>query len=85
MTDPESQSLHEWQACRRRARRSWLLSIAVAALGTLWFLRSYQRAEPTLFALLLLIPLLSLRAAWRHDRVIRACNARISELLQRRA
>ncbi len=79
MTEAQAQALVTWQRLRRRTYRSWFLNILLAILGSYWFVSSYQRADPTFLVILLIIPVLSLRGAWRDDRIIRNCNAQIAQ------
>jgi hypothetical protein len=50
------------------------LSIASGLL----FVHNLAAPEPNILAILLVIPLLCLRSAWKLDRQIRACDDRLS-------
>jgi hypothetical protein len=58
----------------------WWLYLVVGLVGTFWFIRDLPPRDPLVFAVLLLIPLLSLRQAWKIDRQIVACDARLTNL-----
>ncbi len=79
MTD---QGIATWHRLRRRLRRQWWGYLVVALVGTFWFVRDMPPREPVGFAVLLLIPIVSLRQAWKVDRQIVACNVRIVEAVQ---
>jgi hypothetical protein len=48
--------------------------MALAVIGTVWFIRSLPPRDPMMFSVLLPIPLISLRQAWKIDRQIVACK-----------
>jgi peptide-methionine (S)-S-oxide reductase len=75
MTTPTEQGRHRWRREMDRLRWWWWFYLALALAGTTLFLRSLHTPDPYLFAVLLLISLLSLRQAWRIDREIRRCKA----------
>jgi hypothetical protein len=80
MSQASDQALTAWRRARKRAYRSWFAHIGLALLGTLWFINNYQRADAVSFAVFLMIPLLCIRGAWRADRAIRTCSAKLTEL-----
>jgi cadmium resistance protein CadD (predicted permease) len=75
----------EWQCSRRKLIRQWWIYMALIVLGGLLFLRNRYTNEPTIFALLALIPILGLRGAWKSDRQIVAINRKIAEHSQESA
>jgi cadmium resistance protein CadD (predicted permease) len=82
-TDEPTRS--EWQRSRRKLIRQWWIYMALIVLGGLLFLRNRYTNEPTIFALLALIPILGLRGAWKSDRQIVAINRKIAEHSQESA
>jgi hypothetical protein len=64
----------KWESHRKTLRRRWWFYAVVAAAGAAYFIRNLETGEPNLFAVLLLIPLLAIRQAWKTDRQIVACD-----------
>ena len=79
MLSPTPQALDHWRLRRRRLRRWFWTYLLVAALGAFLFVRGFHSPDPYYFAILLLIPLLALRQAWKTDREIVACERHIRE------
>jgi peptide-methionine (S)-S-oxide reductase len=68
-------SAEPWLALRRSVRRQWWAWMAAATVGTVLFCRGLPYHDGMSFAVLLLLPIVSLRQAWRADRQLRACDA----------
>jgi apolipoprotein N-acyltransferase len=66
-----------WLALRRQNRRWFWVYLLIAVGGTIVFVRSFPPRDPYSFAILLLIPLLALRQAWRSDRQISLCDRQL--------
>jgi peptide-methionine (S)-S-oxide reductase len=64
-----------WLSLRRRLRVQWWAWAAAAGVGTIVFCRGLPYHDALPFAVLLLVPLLCLRQAWRADRLLRAAGA----------
>ncbi len=47
----------------------------MAAISAVFFIRNFRAPDPYLFAVLLLIALISLRQAWKTDRLITICDS----------
>jgi uncharacterized membrane protein len=61
-------------------RRWWWIYLLISVAGAILFIRNFQARDPYSFAILLLIPLLALRQAWRTDRQISACDHHIRQI-----
>ena len=57
-----------WREYRRRLYRKWLAWMSVAIATGVVFVVNLTTQEPNVFAVLLIIPLLCLRSAWKLDR-----------------
>jgi hypothetical protein len=68
-----------WREYRRRLYRKWLAWMSVAIATGVVFVVNLTTHEPNVFAVLLIIPLLCLRSAWKLDRQIRLCDKQIAE------
>jgi hypothetical protein len=79
MAEITGQGLEYWMQHRKRLRRWFWLYLLISAIGAFFFVRSFRFPDPYTFALLLLIPLIGLRQAWRTDRQIVACDRHIRE------
>jgi hypothetical protein len=62
-----------------RLNRRWWFYIGVAVFGAILFWHNRRTDEPTIFAMLALIPLLALRGAWKSDRKIVAMKREMME------
>jgi len=71
------QGLNEWRLRRHQLRRWFWIYLAIAATSAVLFILSFQSRDPYIFAILLAIPLISLRQAWRMDRQIVECDKHI--------
>jgi hypothetical protein len=76
---PTQQGLDQWRLQRQRLRRWFWIYLLISAIGAFSFVQSFRSPDPYAFALLLLIPLMGLRQAWRTDRQIVACDRHIRE------
>jgi hypothetical protein len=76
-----AQGLEYWKIRRATLRRWFWVYLCIAAIGAFFFVRSFRAPDPYGFAMLLLIPLVSLRQAWKMDRQIVACDAQIRSAL----
>jgi len=79
MLAPTQQGLDRWRFRRRRLRRWWWGYLVVSMAGLIAFVKSSETHDPYLFAVLLSIPLIGLRQAWRVDRQIVECEKHIRE------
>jgi hypothetical protein len=77
---PDEGTRH-WRQHRTRLRRLWWIYLIVGLFGTFWFIGDLPPRDPLVFAVLLLIPILSLWQAWKVDRQIVSCDARLAELI----
>jgi apolipoprotein N-acyltransferase len=77
MSSTTPQGREYWFALRRHHRRWFWVYLLIAILGTIVFVRSFPPRDPYSFAVLLLIPLLALRKAWRSDRNIALCDRQL--------
>jgi hypothetical protein len=79
---PTTQGIDQWLIRRRNLRRWFWIYLAIAAIGALLFIRNFQSGDPYLFAIFLLISLLSLRQAWRMDRQIVECDKHMPMIIE---
>jgi hypothetical protein len=79
MPAPTPDGLLKWRSHRRSLRRWWWFYLAIAVTGGVWFIRNLTVGEPDFFAVMLLIPLIALRQAWKTDRQIVECDRRLNE------
>ena len=71
-----------WDRLGRRLRVQFWLWTTVAVLGTALFCRGLPYHDGVTFAVLLLVPLLTLRQAWRADRLLRtAAGGRLESVM----
>ena len=73
-----------WLTFRRRLRWQWWAWTAGTAVGTAAFCHGLPYRDGLSFAVLLLLPLLCLRQAWRTDRLLRVALPKPSRGLQSR-
>ncbi len=66
-----------WNDLRRRTRWHFWAWLALAVVSTSMFCGAWPYRDPLTFAVLLLVPLMSLRQAWRADRLLRATGDRL--------
>jgi hypothetical protein len=78
MDQPSADATLKWREYRNALRRRWWMYALIAVAGAAWFVHNLQTGEPNLFAVLLLIPLIALRQAWKTDRQIVACDRRMT-------
>jgi hypothetical protein len=71
---------NHWRDLRRKLYRRWWAWMALAVATGIVFVINLTTREPNVFAALLLVPLLCLRSAWKIDREIQICAARMAEL-----
>ncbi len=76
---PTPQALNQWRLQRQRLRRWFWIYLLISAIGAFFFVRAFRSPDPYMFAVLLLIPLIGLRQAWRTDRQIVECDRHIRE------
>jgi hypothetical protein len=81
MSNITSQGVEHWTHLRRRLRRQWWGYLVIGLIGTIFFIHDLPPHEPVGFAVLLLIPIISLRQAWRVDRQIVACNVQLVNIV----
>ena len=74
---PTPQALEQWQLLRSKLRRWFWVYLIVAIISAIVFIRSFHTRDPYVFAILVTIPLISLRQAWRMDRQIVECEKHI--------
>jgi integral membrane sensor domain MASE1 len=74
MPIPTPQALAHWRFRRSRLRLWWWIYLLISVAGAILFIRNFQARDPYTFAILLLIPLLALRQAWKTDRQITLCD-----------
>jgi hypothetical protein len=67
-----------WQHRRSQLRWRWWLCLGIAIIGAAFFVRSFPIRDPYAFAVLLLIPLIALRQAYRADRQIALCDKQLA-------
>jgi peptide-methionine (S)-S-oxide reductase len=79
MPQVTEQGRDHWVSNRRNLRAWWWGYLFFACVGAAVFVSSFQTRDPYLFAILLLIPLLALRQAWRIDRQIVASNQHLRD------
>jgi hypothetical protein len=79
-TTVTTEGIAHWQSLRGRLRRQWWIYFVVAVIGTFWFVRDFPPRDALGFAVLLLIPIISLRQAWKVARQIAACDARLADI-----
>lgn len=79
MPIPTEQGLEQWRFRRRRLRRWWWVYLTISVAGLIAFIKNCESSDPYLFAVLLCIPLIGLRQAWRIDRQIVECDKHIHE------
>jgi apolipoprotein N-acyltransferase len=74
---PTQQGIDQWTHRRRRLRGWFWVYLLISIVSAILFVRSFQSRDPYIFAILLAIPLFSLRQAWRMDRQIVDCDKHI--------
>ncbi len=79
VTVPTQQALDQWLRHRRTLRRWFWIYLLITAISAFFFLRSFRAPDPFGFAILLTIPLICLRQAWKTDRQIVACDRHIRQ------
>jgi apolipoprotein N-acyltransferase len=82
MPPTTTQGREYWIALRRKTRWRFWVYLLIAIGGTVVFVRSFPPRDPYSFAVLLLIPLLALRQAWRSDRRIALCDRQLPIIKQ---
>jgi hypothetical protein len=66
----DTESTIEQAKISRRLQRRWWIYIGLTILGAILFWHNRRTDEPSIFAMLALIPLLALRGTWITDRKI---------------
>ena len=69
-----SDAFEPWVRLRRRNQRQFWIWLGVAAVTTVWFCHGLPYRDSVSFAILLLLPVVSLRQAWRAERAVRAAS-----------
>jgi peptide-methionine (S)-S-oxide reductase len=75
------QGYEQWVRRRGRLRRWFWVYLGLGVVGSGVFLHGFGGRDPYIFAILLAIPLISLRQAWRMDRQIVVCDERLRRLV----
>jgi hypothetical protein len=76
-----SKTMNSTEPTIERLNRQWWMYIGLTIFGAILFWHNRRTDEPTIFALLALIPLLALRGAWKSDRKIVAMKRKATEQL----